>query len=446
MGGHPGRRIGIISTRLSGTDGVSLESAKWETVLERLGATSFYFAGQLDRPMERARLVAEAFYRHPEIDAINELAFGGSFDVTATADAEHPAIHRKPFFSPYVRPPHLSRRIDELREHLKAELYAFVRDFDLELLITENALAIPLNLPFGLALTEVIAETGIPVIAHHHDLAWERQRFAVNCVADYIAAAFPPALPSVRHVVINSAQAQQLAWRTGLTSRVIPNVMDFDTEPPPPDGYAATARADLGVRAGERLILQPTRVIQRKGIEHAIEFTRRLDVPATLVISHADDEDDGDYATRVREFARLLDVHVRFEAEIVGVTRGVTADGRRRYSLADVYGESDLITYPSSLEGFGNAFLEAIYYRRPIVVNRYSTYEIDIKPRGFLVVELDNYVSSAALQQARQLLEDPAMCAEWAERNVALARQHFSFEVLERRLSALLSECFAEAS
>jgi hypothetical protein len=250
MTAYRGRRIGIVSTRLSGTDGVSLEAAKWEAVLERLGATCYYFAGQLDRPPERSRLVPEAYFRHPEIDAINTVAFAGSFEVTATADAEHPAVHRRDFFSPYVRPPTVTRRVDELRTHLKSELYGFIRDFDLGLLIVENALAIPLNLPLGLALTEVIAETGIPAIAHHHDFAWDRQRFAVNCVGDYLAAAFPPRLPSVRHVVINSVQAQQLAWRTGLTSRVVPNVMDFEHPPAPPDEYASAARAGLGVPPG----------------------------------------------------------------------------------------------------------------------------------------------------------------------------------------------------
>ena len=60
-----GRRIGIVSTRLAGTDGVSLESAKWETVVRELGGTCFYFAGQLDRPAENSQLVPEAFYRHP---------------------------------------------------------------------------------------------------------------------------------------------------------------------------------------------------------------------------------------------------------------------------------------------------------------------------------------------------------------------------------------------
>jgi glycosyltransferase involved in cell wall biosynthesis len=437
-------RIGIVSTRLAGTDGVSLEAAKWATILGELGYECFYLAGQLDRPAHRSRLTPEAYFGHPDIDAINAAAFAGTQDVTLAADAEHPRIHRRDYFSPYVRPPTVTKRIHELRAHLKTEIYAFIRDFDLHLLIVENALAIPINIPLGLAIAEVVAETGIPVIAHHHDFAWERQRFAVNCVGDYIAAAFPPVLPSVRHVVINSVQGQQLAWRTGLASRVIPNVMDFDRPPPPPDEYARDVRADLGVAVGEYLILQPTRIIQRKGIEHAIELTRRLGVPATLVISHAEGDEGGDYTQRVREFANLLGVHVRFESEIVGAERGTTTDGRRVYALADVYPKADLVTYPSSIEGFGNAFLEAVYHRRPLVVNRYSTYEIDIKPHGFKVVELDNYVSAASIADARRLLEDPLLAEAWADENVALARRHFSFAVLARRLTALLAECFGD--
>jgi len=438
------RRIGIISTRLAGTDGVSLEVAKWAEVLGRLGYSCFYLAGELDRPPEVSRLVPEAFYRHPDIGAINAAAYSGDWATTAAADSEHPAIRRRDYFSPYVRPDAVTRRIHELRAHLKHELYAFIRDFDLDLLLVENALAIPLNIPLGLAIAEVVAETGIPVIAHHHDFSWERQRFAVNSVGDYLAAAFPPALPSIRHVVINSVQAYQLASRTGLTSQIIPNVMDFDRPPAPPDDYAGGVRADLGVVDGDYFILQPTRVIQRKGIEHAIELTRRLGVPATLVISHAGTDEGEEYAERVREFAHLLDVHVRFEADQVDAARGLTTDGRRVYTLHDVYPEADLVTYPSSIEGFGNAFLEAVYHRRPIVVNRYSVYEIDIRPHGFRVVEFDNYISRATIAETRRILEHPAAGAEWAETNYALARRHFSFGVLERRLTAVLAECFGE--
>jgi mannosylglucosylglycerate synthase len=444
MSGHRAHRIGFVSTRFAGTDGVSLEAAKWETVVRELGHEVFHFAGELDRPLERSRLVPEAFYRHPDVAAINDTVYGPSLETAVEAEREGHLPHRHDFFSPYVRPPDIARRINALTAHLRDELAAFCRDFDIELLVVENALAIPINLPLGLAITEFVAETGMPVVAHHHDLPWERQRFAVNSVADLIAAAFPPPLPSVRHVVINSLQAQQLAWRTGLASRLIPNVMDFDTPPPPLDDYGRGARRDLGVGDDELLILQPTRIIQRKGIEHAIELTRRIGRPARLVISHAAGDEGTDYEQRVREFARLLEVDVRFESDIVGTERAVLADGRRVYTLADLYPHADLVTYGSSIEGFGNAFLEAVYHRRPIVVNRYSIYEIDIQPKGFRAIEFDSFISERTLEEVRTLLDRRDMAEEWAEVNVELAQRHFSYGVLRRRLDALLLECFGD--
>ncbi|MBA3875930.1 MAG: glycosyl transferase family 1 [Anaerolinea sp.] len=440
------RRIGFVSTRFAGTDGVSLETAKWAAVLERLGHTCYYFAGVSDRPAERSRVVPEAFYRHPEIDAINRRAYAGEWSTDNGDGRPAPAAGRAPRapLSIYTRPPALTRRIHELREALKAELHAFVAQFDVELLIVENASAIPLNLPLGLAIAELIAETGIPTIAHHHDFHWERQRFLVNCVPDVLAAAFPPSHSSIRHVVINSVQATQLASRHGLTARVIPNVMEFERPPGPPEVDPAVVRADLGVAPGELFLLQPTRVIQRKGIEHAIEFTRRLGRPARLVISHAAGDEGPEYETRVREFATLLGVDVRFESEVVADRRGQTADGRRIYTLADVYPAADFVTYPSAFEGFGNAFIEAVYYRRPLLVNNYSTYEVDIRPRGFRVVWFDGFISDATLALARHLLDDPSMAADWTARNYDLGARHFSFTILERHLEDLLADCFGE--
>ncbi len=441
------RRVGFISTRFAGTDGVSLETAKWATVLERLGHTCYYFCGECDRPAEISYIVPEAFYRHPEIEAINQAAYAAAWGTLHQGRVAHPELAdlHQDFFATQIRPARITRRVQELKDYLKEHLYRFAHQFKLELLITENALTIPINLPLGLAITEFVAETGYPVIAHHHDFHWERQRFMVNCVGDYIAAAFPPNVPSIRHVVINSVQAQQVASRLGLNSMVIPNVMDFDTPPPPLDDYARTARADLGLAEGQYLLLQPTRIIQRKGIEHAIELTRRLGLPAELVISHASGDEGNDYEKRVREFAHLLGVTVNFEAAIVGDKRGYTPEGRKIYTLGDVYPQADLVTYPSSIEGFGNAFLEAIYYNRPLVVNNYSIYEVDIKPKGFKVVEFDGYISERTIHETRHLLTQPAQAAAWAAHNFALARRYYSFSVLERRLRLLLADCFGEA-
>jgi mannosylglucosylglycerate synthase len=442
----PSRRIGFISTRFAGTDGVSLETSKWAAVLEKMGHECFYFCGQCDRPEEISYVVPEAFYRHPEINAINEEAYQSTWGTLHEGRQMHPEIKElhKDFFSVYIRPSHVTRRIHELRFHIKEELYKFAHKFQLEALIIENASTIPLNIPLGLAITEFIAETGYPVIAHHHDFHWERQRFMNNSVRDYLASAFPPNLPSIRHVVINSIQEQQLASRAGVAAMVIPNVMDFDSPPPPLDDYALSARADLGLVPGQYLILQPTRIIQRKGIEHAIELTRRLGLSAELVISHAAGDEGTDYEKRVREFAAFLGVKVNFESAIVGDARGVTPEGRKIYTLADVYPQADLVTYPSSVEGFGNAFLEAIYFKRPIVVNNYSIYEADIKPKGFKVVEFDGYISEKTIEETRYVLKHPDVTAEEAEHNFELARRYYSYTMLERRLGLLLANCLGE--
>lgn len=442
----PSRHIGFISTRFAGTDGVSLEAAKWSAVMERMGHQCFYFSGESDRPQDQSYIVPEAFYRHPVIDVINQTAYAGDWGHLHEGRRTHPEIEglHQDFFSVYIRPAQVTKQVQDLKDYLKEHLYKFARLFQLEALIIENALTIPLNLPLGLALTEFIAETGYPVIAHHHDFYWERQRFMNNSVQDYLAAAFPPSLPSIRHVVINSIQARQLASRVGLAAMVIPNVMDFDTPPPPPDDYAASARADLGLAANEYLILQPTRIIQRKGIEHAIELTRRLGLPARLVISHAAGDEGTDYEKRVREFAAFLDVTVDFESAIVGSERGYTPHGRKIYTLGDIYPYADLVTYPSAIEGFGNAFLEAIYYKRPLLVNNYSIYEADIKPKGFRVVEFDGFISEKTLADARNILVHPEQACENCEHNYELARRYYSYSMLERRLKLLLSDCFGE--
>jgi len=59
------KNIGFISTRIAGTDGVSLEIQKWADVLERNRYDCFYFAGLSDRPSERTHVIKEAHFEHP---------------------------------------------------------------------------------------------------------------------------------------------------------------------------------------------------------------------------------------------------------------------------------------------------------------------------------------------------------------------------------------------
>ena len=411
------RHIGFVSTRLAGTDGVSLEARKWRDVLTRLGHNCFCLAGESDWPADHSHVVPEAHFQHPDVRELNASLFGTN-----------------------VRPLETSQSIHQLKEHLKTHLRRFVRTFELDLLITENALAIPMHVPLGLALTELIAETGIPTVGHHHDFAWERARFWPNAAADYLSSGFPPTLPSLRHVVINSIAAEQLALRRGARAVLIPNVMDFDTPPPPRDSYAADLRSSLGVAPDGILLLQPTRVVPRKGIEHAIELARRLRCPSTLVISHASGDEGPAYQEHLRNYADLLGVSISFAGDRFAHRRGTAPDGRKIYALADAFSEADLITYPSIVEGFGNAFLEAVYYRRPILVRRYDVFRIDIAPKGFEVIAFDDFITRHTVQEAEAVLEDRALTHPTLDANYNRGRHHYSYSVLERRLVSLIDE------
>jgi len=245
-------------------------------------------------------------------------------------------------------------------------------------------------------------------------------------------------------VVINSSGANQLALRTGISAMLIPNVMDFDNPPPAPDDYARSLRVDMGVAPDEYFILQPTRIVQRKGIEHAIELLHRLGKKARLVISHASGDEGDDYESRVRNYAQLLNVPTNFVTDLIRDQRGLTDDGSRIYTLWDTYLQSDFVTYPSTIEGFGNAFLEAIYFRKPIMVNNYSIFSIDIKPKGFRVIEFDGYITEKTVKAVNEVLEMPTLRNDMVEYNFHLGRQYYSFKVLARRLETLLSECLGE--
>lgn len=420
---YSNHNIGFISTRFSGNDGVSLETTKWAHVLEYLGNTCFYFAGEFEKVNDYSMLVPLASFKHPEINSIHDILFNNQ-----------------------MRPPEISISIDKLKQYLKEQIYIFVRKFDINVLIIENALTIPVNIPLGLAITEFLSETRMMAIAHHHDFFWERKRFLANCAWDYLNMSFPPRLPTIYHVVINSSGANQLALRTGASSMLIPNVMDFDHPPQSPGDYIENMRSDLGINQDEYFFLQPTRVVQRKGIEHAIELIRRIERKAKLIISHASGDEGYDYEMRIKYFAELCEVPLICVSDMIGTNRSISKNGNKIYSLNDAYHESDFVTYPSTIEGFGNAFLEAIYFKKPLLINNYSIYSYDIRPKGFRVIEFDGYISQDTVKQVINVLDHPEIVEEWSEHNYRLAKKYFSYSVLERELRTIFLQSLGDIS
>jgi glycosyltransferase involved in cell wall biosynthesis len=238
---------------------------------------------------------------------------------------------------------------------------------------------------------------------------------------------------------------KELARRCSLPSSIIPNVLEFEVSPPGIDEYNRDFRREIGLSDSDIIILQPTRVVQRKGIEHAIELVRQMkDSRVKLVISHPAGDEGNAYISMLHERIRDAGVDVRFIADRVGENRGMTGDGRKIYTLYDVYPHADLVTYPSLYEGFGNAFLEAVYFGKPVLVNTYSVYARDIGPLGFRTIEMDQMVTGEVVRQAWQLLSDERLRRTWACINYELGLRYFSFSVAKRKLLARLSNLFGE--
>jgi len=89
----------------------------------------------------------------------------------------------------------------------------------------------------------------------------------------------------------------------------------------------------------------------------------------------------------------------------------------------------DVVVLPSTWEGFGNPSLESVTHRRPLVIARYPVAE-ELAAFGFewfppdAMAKLDDWLTNP----------DPDLL----ERNLAVARAHFSLDDLADRIGAVL--------
>lgn len=416
-------RIGFVSTRFHGTDGVSLEASKWGKVFEKeLDHECFWFAGKLDTPENSSSLCPKAFFEHSSVIPLQEKLFS---DLNACSND-------------------LTDSVNVLEAEIHNSLENFVRKYSIDLVIPQNVLAIPMHVPMGLAVTSM-ASKGLPMIAHHHDFYWERERFLKGCAQHYLDSSFPPKITEkFQHVVINSQAKESLMQRLGLGSTVIPNVFDFENPPSNSDDYGNDFRDQFKIESDEILVLQPTRVVPRKGIELSIELCSRIQKltkkKICLVVSHLAGDEGMDYYYQLVDLSERLGVKVIWAGERIGESRGLNSSGEKSYQLWDVYPHADFVTYPSLYEGFGNALLETFYFSKPVLVNRYPVFKDDIEPCGFKVVSMDGEVTNEVVSETMDLILDKNLAEQWTQLNYDLCIENFSYKVLKDSLGKILNE------
>jgi glycosyltransferase involved in cell wall biosynthesis len=164
-------------------------------------------------------------------------------------------------------------------------------------------------------------------------------------------------------------------------------------------------RGELGFEETDTVFLQPTRIVQRKGIEPALDLIKALDNPCCkLLISHEAGDEGFEYADWLQLEAQHQGVDLRTLNTSMRDPWNDAKNGSPVPSLLDIYPCADFVTYPSLYEGFGNAFLEAVYFRKPVLINRYAIFVRDIEPKGFDLIAMDGFLTRRTIEAVRHVL------------------------------------------
>jgi len=439
-------RLGIICGKLGDVDGVSLEVQKWIRVLTELGHNIYTFAGHY------ASRVSEI----PESQQITvpEIRFGSP---------DQKEYERLVF--PYLQnnPPRLSdERRDELIEQLEQQgtdvankLFDYIQHFSIDVIVAQNTNAMPMTLIGGMAVYNLVTKRRVAAIFHHHDFWWERSRFSQNYIEQLLGRIMPPVDPGVEHIVLSSYAEHILRSIKRVHPKVIPNCEDFE-DAVTPDEYNGRFREEFGFLKDDILIIQPTRIVRRKRIEDSLglieaflrvypELRERIHFIISL---YQGDEPDVHYIDEIRARAETANIPLHLISDRVSSERNVNERGEIIFTNRDVLVNADLVTYLPIWEGFGNALLEAIAAKVPVVTTAYLVYKTDVKVVGFRNIEIrDTYdkdgklvIPEEALSEIHRVLTDPVLKQDIVEYNFELGRREFGMQKLKQLLANVFDE------
>ena len=441
-----GFRIAFVSGKLGDVDGVSLEVNKWISVLQAMGHEVYTIAGRYATPLASIP---------PDRQLLFERIRFGS-----------PEQHTyETHFFPHLQkfPPHHSwERRKEVLENLEAEgnevanqLFDRIQRHSIDVIIAENTNAMPMTLLGGMGIYKLAADQRMATIFHHHDFWWERSRFSRNHIEELLGRIMPPDVPGIEHTVLSSYAAHILTSIKRVHPLVIPNCEDFDNAVGL-DEYNGSFRDDLGFTESDILIVQPTRIVRRKRIEDSVELVGRLlsrypelrDRVHFVVSLYQGDEPDEDYVGQIERLARDRGVALHLISDRVSAERATGEGGRKLYTNRDVLANADIVTYLPIWEGFGNALLEAVAARVPLVTTAYLVYKTDIMLAGFNNVEIrDDYdddgrliIPDRAVDEVYRLVTNKELCRTVAERNFRVGKREFGFRTLKSCLELLMED------
>jgi glycosyltransferase involved in cell wall biosynthesis len=433
----------------AGTDGVSLEIAKRQALLEAMGhevaVCSAYDWADFPIP-------ALDFDRKEVAEMVRNLFGDGIVDFVGEAE--------------------LRIAFDIAGQDVKQELGKAIKRFGPDLVFVHNVLSLPIHPVATVSLAELLREQELPCAAIHHDILSEgAYKFAPTCnfAKSILDRYYPPTMPNLRHWTINTRNRIALEGK-GVKAGVIHDTMDFDhmLEPNEHATIRKRLRSRYSIQPHDVVLLLGARIVPNKQTElaghltavlqslrqemigkrlyHGEVFSDRSRV--VLVLAGRPERAFIDYQKKLFKLFDTLKIIWIYAGDDV---RPYRSEDEGLYALyPDSYAMADFVLYPTGWEGFGNQLLEALAAELPVVVFEYPVFKEDIAPKGVRVVSLGDTllperdkmglvgippeVLTRAAREIIAILTSPERLRSIANHNVMVGKRYFSFDVLRVHL------------
>jgi len=386
------KKIAIVHYRVGRTDGVSLEIDKRKQILTNLGHKVKLISGPLQYNADF--IIDELEFERADILSIKENSF--SFFRRSDLQAEE-----------------IITKTKSIAKEIERKFIKYHQEEQFDLILIHNIFSVGLHLPAAYAFKKIAGKLDIPIITTHHDYYWERKEFqhpTSKKISDFLYNHLPPQNNNIVHVCINSLAQKELAKRRNINASVFPDIFDFEQKQWKQDKYNCDLLDSIGLKPNDIFILQATRIVERKGIELAIQFVKELekqkqrligrrlyngkimqkDSNIVLVLPGFAEQFSLPYLNRLKKEIKRAGIKAKFIHKIVNSERCNT--DKKIYSLWDTYVFADLITFPSLAEGWGNQFIEAIFAKKPVVLFEYPVFQADIKKEEYSTISLGNKI------------------------------------------------------
>ena len=382
-------KIGVCHYRVGKTDGVSLEIAKRKKILEKTGYQVKLISGPIQNGADF--IIPELEFDRPDIVKIKKNALQGAHDYKSADD--------------------LMNDIYRIGDKIELKFMKIQRREKFNYLILHNIFSHGRHISAARAFYNIAEKTNIKIIAVNHDFysTYLGMYVARNKkIKEYLKKYVPPRSKIIKkHIVISSPRQKLLKELTGRQAMLFPDMFEFNQPKWKKDYYNKDFLTNFGLKENNLIILQATRIVERKAIELAIDLIVEIDKrkneligkklwngkildersEIVFVLAGFIEPASKIYFNKLKQKLKQNRIKFKHISHRIGHKQG-KKNGKKIYSLWDAYVFADMVTFPSIVEGWGNQFIEAVFAKRPIVIFEYPVFKTDIKSENYNVISL----------------------------------------------------------